>query len=99
MKVYIKIHTKEDWETVACCDENLLNAVLKEGNLNIEISLRFFGGTLVDVEEAMNILKETSNFNIVGENVVNKAIACNILSKEGVRTIDGVPMAMKMIIK
>ncbi len=99
MKVYLKIHTKEDWETVACCDENLLNTVLKEGNLRIEISLRFFGGSLVDVEEAMNVLKETNNFNIVGETVVNKAIDCNILSKEGVRSINGVPMAIKMIFK
>ena len=44
MKVYLKIHIRDDCETIACCDEELLNQIFKEGNLRIEISNRFFGG-------------------------------------------------------
>ena len=40
MKVYLKIHLKDEIETIACCDEKLLNQVFKEGNLRIEISNR-----------------------------------------------------------
>ena len=97
MKVYIKIHIRNDLETIACCDEELLNQVFKEGNLRIEISNQFFGGKLIYLEDAISILKEASYFNIVGEKIINKAIDCNILSKEGVRFINGIPMALKMM--
>lgn len=97
MKVYLKIHLKDEIETVACCDEELLNQVFKEDNLRIEISHQFFGGTLITLEEAIKILKNASYFNIVGENITSKAIYNKILPKEGVRFINGVPMALKMM--
>lgn len=97
MKVYLKIHLKDEIETIACCDEKLLNQVFKEGNLRIEISNQFFGGNLINLEDAIEILKEASYFNIVGENIISKVIDYNILPKEGVRSINGVPMALKMM--
>ena len=97
MKVFLKIHVKNEIETVAACDEDLLNQVFKEGNLKIEISSHFFGGILIQLEEAIDILKQASSFNIVGKNLINKAIDCELLSKEGFLSINGVPMAMKMM--
>jgi len=97
MKVYLKIHLKDGIETIACCDEKLLNQVFKEGNLRIEISNQFFGGKLINLEDAIEILKEASYFNIVGENITSKAIDYKILPKEGIRSINGVPMALKMM--
>ncbi|GAG28751.1 unnamed protein product, partial [marine sediment metagenome] len=38
MKVYLKVHSKIDFETIACCDEEHLNQVYQEGNLRIDIS-------------------------------------------------------------
>lgn len=97
IKVYIKVHIKGDLETIACCDEELLNQVFAEGNLRIEISSQFFGGRLVDLDEALSILRKATSFNIVGEKIINKAIDCYIIGKEGVRSINGVPMALKMM--
>jgi hypothetical protein len=97
MKVYLKVHRKEEIETVACCDELLLNQSFSEGKLSITISDQFFGGVLINIEEAIEILKQASYFNIVGENITNQAIANNILPKEGVKLINGVPMALKMM--
>ena len=97
MKVYLKTHIKDDIETIACCDRKLLNQVFKEGNLRIEISNQFFGGKLIDLEEAIAILREAPFFNIVGEKIIKKAINCKLLPKEGVRFINGVPMALKMM--
>ncbi|MBA7643980.1 hypothetical protein ES703_51715 [subsurface metagenome] len=57
MKVYLKVHIKEEFEIIACCDEELLNQVFKEGNLRIEISNQFFEGKLIALEEAISILK------------------------------------------
>ena len=97
MKVYLKIHRRNDIETVACCDENLLNQCFTEGNLKIEINSSFFGGDLLSIEQAIEILKEASYFNIVGENITNMAIALQLLPKDGVKKINNIPMAMKMM--
>ncbi|MFX0083792.1 MAG: DUF424 domain-containing protein [Candidatus Hodarchaeota archaeon] len=97
MNVYLKIHIRDECETIACCDEELLNQVFIEGNLKIEISDRFFGGNLINIEDAINILKQASFFNIVGEKIIEKAIECKLLPREGVRFINGVPMAIKMM--
>ena len=97
MKVYLKIHSRNEIETIACCDEQLLNKIFEEGNLRIEISNNFFGGNLMDLEEAIEVLKQASYFNIVGEMIIESAINSNILPKEGVRLINGVPMALKMM--
>lgn len=97
MKVYLKIHIRNEIETVACCDELLLNQIFTEGNLRIEINEQFFGGNLIDIDDAIEILKDASYFNIVGENIINKVTDLKILPKEGVRSINGVPMALKMM--
>ncbi len=97
MRVYLKIHCRNEMETIACCDEELLNKIFKEGNLKIEITSQFFGGYLLTIQEAIEILKSACFFNIVGENVIKQAIENNIISEDGVRTISGVPMAMKMV--
>ncbi len=94
---YEILNANNDIETIACCDEELLNQVFKEGNLRIEITNEFFGGKLIDLEVAMEILKEASSFNIVGENIIEEAINCNLFPKESVRTIRGIPMAIKMM--
>ena len=97
MKVYLKIHVRDDIETIACCDEELLNQVFKEGNLRIEISSRFYGGNLLNLEDAISILEKASFFNIVGKKIIKKVIDCNLISLDGVRYINGVPMALKMM--
>jgi len=96
-KVYLKIHRRNGIETIACCDELLLNQVYCEGNLKIEISERFFGGDLITIEEAIEILKNATYFNIVGNNIVKRVIENKILPKEGTRCINGIPMALKMM--
>ncbi|KKK42585.1 hypothetical protein LCGC14_0385500 [marine sediment metagenome] len=97
MMVHLKVHIRDDCETVACCDEELLNQVFKEEGLRIEISNNYFGGKLISLEKAIDILKGASFFNIVGERITRKAIDCNLLSREGIRLINGIPMAMKMM--
>jgi len=97
MKVYLKIHRRNDIDTVACCDETLLNRIFTEGNLRIEITSNFFGGTLLSIDQALEILQGASYVNIVGENITNKAIDLQLLPKDGVTKINNIPMAIKMM--
>ena len=97
MKVYLKVHIANESEFIACCDEDLLNQVFKEGNLRIEITNQFFGGKLIGLEDAIPILKGASNFNIIGEKIINKAIECNILHRKGIKFINRIPLALRMM--
>jgi len=97
MKVYLKVHNSNENQTIACCDEELLNQVFREGNLKLEISNQFFGGKLINLEAAIEVLKVASFFNIVGEKIIEKAINCKLLPRGSVRLISGVPMAIKMM--
>ena len=97
MKVYIKIHCRSEIACVACCDEDLINKVFKEDNLRIEISEHFYGGNLVNIDEAIHLLGGATSFNLVGDNIINAAINHKIVPKDGVSVINGVPMAMKML--
>jgi hypothetical protein len=97
MRVYLKVHCRNEIETIACCDEDLLNKEFEEGDLRIEISNQFYGGNLVSLEKAITILKGAYYFNIVGECITKKAIKNKIIPKEGIKHICGVPMAMKMM--
>ncbi|GAG64176.1 unnamed protein product, partial [marine sediment metagenome] len=49
--------------------EELLNKIVTEGDFRIEISSSFFGGDLLAIDKAIEILREASYFNIVGENI------------------------------
>ena len=48
--------------------------------------------------EYKNYTLQAPFFNIVGEKIIGKAINCHLISKEGVRFINGVPMALKMMV-
>ncbi len=98
LKVYIKIHSRSDIETVACCDEHLLNQCFKEGDLKLDISEHFFGGNLIALDDAIEIIKGAQCFNIVGEHIIDAAVINKILPKDCARKIAGVPMAMKMML-
>ncbi len=97
LKVYFKIHRRGEVDVFACCDEHLLDQCYKEGDLKIDITKHFFGGNLIDILDAIEILKKAQSFNIVGENIINAAILNKILPKDSALKIAGVPMAMKMI--
>ena len=64
--------------------------------MKVIISKEFYGGKLVNIEHATDILSECQNFNIVGKNIISKAITCGIVHESSIRKIKDVPMALKM---
>lgn len=96
MNIFIKIHKQFDGQSViAIADEDLLGRELLLKNLKINISPRFYKGKIATIDEGIKLLKNSSNFNIIGKEIVKKAIECGIISEEAVIMLNDIPHAIK----
>jgi len=73
------------------CDSELLGKKITQDELNMHISENYYGGKLVEKEEAKSLLKNSSIINMVGKESVSLSIELGIGSENGVKTISGVP--------
>ncbi|MBS3076401.1 DUF424 family protein [Candidatus Pacearchaeota archaeon] len=83
---------------VAICDSEILGKKFEEGNLQLDAKESFYKGELKNEEETSQIIqsmaKEDATFNIIGKKSTALAIKENIISKENVKTINGMPYAL-----
>lgn len=88
-------------DVVAVCDANLLGKKFEEGKFQLDVKESFFNGEKTSEEEAINIMKQMSmddsTFNIIGKKSVNAAIKAGIISKQGIKEIQGIPFALVLI--
>ena len=73
------------------CDSELLGKKIIQDELNIHISESYYGGKLVEKEEAKSLLKNSLIINMVGKETVSLSIKLGIGSKNGIKTISGIP--------
>ncbi len=93
-RVYVKRHVAEGNVVLAICDEELLGASLRRGDgLEFVVSTGFYGGELVGVEEALKYIDEADIVNMVGNEIVGRAIEEGYVVSEAVIEIDGVKHA------
>ena len=79
---------------VNVCDAELVGTTLSEGKLKMHISKDFFGGELVEEDEVVKIIKDSSILSLAGVRSVNVALANKLGSPQAVREIQGVPFLM-----
>jgi uncharacterized protein len=75
------------------CDTEILGKTLREGKIVFCVKEDFYRGTRVDVEEAVSMIESSTIVNMVGKNVVKKAIEKGFVHPEAVLKIEGVPHA------
>lgn len=73
------------------CDSELLGKKITQDKLNVNISENYYGGKLVEKEEAKSLLKNSVIINMVGKESVSLSIELGIGSENGVKTISGIP--------
>ena len=78
---------------LAACDEELLGEVLREGKIVFKIGEEFYKGPKMPVEEAIELMEESTVVNMVGAKIVKKAIEQGMVHPEAVLKICGVPHA------
>lgn len=78
---------------LATCDAELLGKILKEGKIVFKVREEFYKGSKVSVDEAIDLMKQSTIVNMVGQNIVDKAIERGLVHPEAVLKISGVPHA------
>ena len=98
MNCYIKIHGDPQNLVIGCCDEECLGKVLQDEEYHFVVNEAFYKDKLVPIEEAIKHLEKCHNFNVVGKNIIYELIKLGILSKDGTLSINGIPIALKMVL-
>ncbi len=78
---------------LAMCDAEILGKTLCEGKIVFQVKEDFYRGARVDVDEAICMIENSTIVNMVGQNVVQKAIEKGFVHPEAVLRINGVPHA------
>ena len=59
---------------LAMCDAEILGKTLRKGKIVFHVKEEFYKGTKVSIEEAMAMIENSTIVNMIGKNVVQKAI-------------------------
>jgi hypothetical protein len=78
---------------LAICDAEILGKTLREGKIVFRIKEEFYKGTKVNVEEAVALIEQSTIVNMVGENIVKKAVEKGYVHPEAIIKIQGIPHA------
>ncbi len=88
---YVKVHCANDQVLVAACDAELLGkAIRTKGGLDIYVSERFYGGSLMTPEDALEAMKSATSLNLMGNRIVNLALSSKIGHPDSVMVVGGV---------
>ena len=93
MEVYAKLSKCGKHVLLAACDKELLGETLRDGKIVFKVGEEFYKGSKMPVDEAIELMEESSVANLVGANIVNKAIEQGMVHPEAVLNICGVPHA------
>jgi len=78
---------------LAICDTEILGKTLHEGKITFHVKEEFYKGAKVTIEEAVALIENSTIVNLVGKNIVKKAIEKGYVHPEAVLNIEGVPHA------
>jgi hypothetical protein len=96
----IKIHKSYRY-VVAVCDSDLIGRKFQEGNKIIDVRESFYTGEEKSEQEILADMKflarEDATFNIVGEKSVSLALKAGLITKEGIKKVQGIPFALILL--
>jgi hypothetical protein len=93
MEVYLNIKKMGQNVLLAVCDCDLLGRTLREGKIVFKIKDEFYNGRKATVEEAVDLIGNSTIVNLVGKCCVEKAISEGFVHPEAVINIEGIPHA------
>ncbi|MCQ2085536.1 MAG: DUF424 family protein [archaeon] len=92
-KYYFKVHKHPSEVVIAICDEEILGQTFKGEKMKITVNEGFYGGDLVTEEFVRINIGSFTILNIVGNRIIDLAIAEGIIDAENVIQIGDVKHA------
>ena len=93
MDAYVNLKKVGGNVMLAICDSEILGKTLREGKIVFHVKEEFYNGGRVSVEEAMDMVANSTIVNMVGKCCVEKAIKRGYVHPQAVLNIEGVPHA------
>jgi uncharacterized protein len=94
----VKIHSIESEKILACCDIELLEKTLDDGELEVEISRSFYGGETMNSKQFIESLKKSTTANIIGDRAVDAAVSAGCIKPSSVIKLCGIKHAQLYLI-
>jgi hypothetical protein len=89
---YYKIHKTEFGTLIAVCDNELSGKTLQNKKLEIFVNPRFYGNEQIG-EEIMELINNSNDGNVIGNNIVNLLLKNRVITKNKVIKINGIAYA------
>ena len=93
MEAYVNVKKVGGKVVLAMCDSEVLGKTLREGKIVFHVKEEFYKGGLVTIEEALDMIENSTIVNMVGKCCVEKAIKRGYVHPQAVLNIEGVPHA------
>jgi hypothetical protein len=93
LEAYVKLKKVGRNVLLAICDTEVLGKTLVEGKIVFRVKEEFYKGVMVSIDEAICMIDNSTIVNMVGEEVVRRAMEKGYVHPEAVLRIDGVPHA------
>jgi len=84
---------------VAGCDREILGSVLSDGEFQVKVSERFYGGEVVDWEKLMEHIEDATIVNLMGDRIVGLAVSEGIVDENCVKNVCGVKHAQMITLQ
>ena len=78
---------------LAICDAEILGKTLREGKIVFHVKEEFYKGARVSIEEAIAVIENSTIVNMIGKNVVQRAIEKGYVHPEAVLNVEGITHA------
>jgi len=93
LEAYINLRKIGGNVLLAICDAEILGKTLREGKIVFHVKEEFYKGRKVTIEEAVAMIENSTIVNMIGKNVVKKAVEKGYVHPEAILNIEGVPHA------
>jgi len=91
--VYLNVFRHGGHILVAACDVEILGRTLYDGRIEFHVNEKFYKGSKVSLDEAMQLIREATSANLVGANLVKRATLEGLVHPQAIALISGVPHA------
>jgi len=76
---------------LAVCDSELIDKKFEEGNAQLDLTSAFYKGEEKTDQEIADLMRNSSIINLVGKKTVNLALKEELITKENIKKISGIP--------